>query len=160
MKLLNIPIEKPSETNVILGQSHFIKTVEDVHEAIINAGGNTKFGLAFLEASGPTLVRSSGNSKSLQDLAEQNALALGTGHAFIVFLEEGFPLNVLNNIKAVPEVCNIFCATANDVEVIVAQTQKGRGILGVVDGGSPKEVETEKDVHDRKRLLRDLGYKL
>jgi len=155
-----VPIENPEELNLILGQSHFIKTVEDIHEALVGATGQLRFGIAFCEASGPRLVRSSGNDPELVELAERNALAIGAGHSFIVLLREGFPVNVLNQIKLVPEVCRIYCATANPVEVIVAQTARGRGILGVVDGATPLGIETEADVAARKQLLRDIGYKL
>jgi len=161
MELKTVKIEKPEGMNTILGQTHFIKSVEDIHEAMVNSVPGIKFGLAFCESSGPCLVRSSGTDEELVRLAEKNALALGAGHAFIVLLGEGFyPINVLNAIKAVPEVCRIFCATANPVEVIVAETEQGRGILGVVDGLSPKGIEAEKDVEERKGLLRALGYKL
>ena len=161
MELLNIRIDKPETTNFILGQTHFIKTVEDVHEALVGAVPGIKFGLAFCEASGKCLVRCSGTDAPLVELAKKNALALGAGHSFIVLLGEGFfPVNVLNALKLVPEVCRIFCATANPTEVLIAQTDQGRGILGVVDGASPKGVETEADVAWRKKLLRQIGYKL
>ena len=155
-----VGIENPDEFDLILGQSHFIKTVEDLHEALVGAVPGLRFGIAFCEASGPRLVRTSGNDPGLVELATRNALAIGAGHAFIVFLREGFPVNVLNQIKLVPEVCRIYCATANPVQVIVGQTSAGRGILGVVDGGSPLGVETEADVAARRALLRDIGYKL
>ena len=146
--------------NFILGQSHFIKTVEDIHEAIVTTLPGAKFGLAFCEASGKCLVRSSGTDPELVKLAEQNALALGAGHSFILFLGDGwYPVNVLNTIKMVPEVCHIFCATANPTEVIVAESALGRGILGVIDGSSPLGVETEEDVTWRKDFLRMIGYK-
>ena len=161
MQLLTVRIDKPEATNFILGQTHFIKTVEDVHEALVGAVPGIKFGLAFCEASGKCLVRCSGTDAAMLDLAKKNALALGAGHSFIVFLGEGFfPLNVLNALKMVPEVCRIFCATANPTEVVIAETEQGRGILGVVDGSSPKGVETEADVNWRKGLLRQIGYKL
>jgi hypothetical protein len=161
MKLLTVRIEKPDPVNFILGQSHFIKTVEDLHEALVGAVPGIKFGLAFCEASGHCLVRSSGTDAALIELARRNALAVGAGHCFIVFLGGGFyPLNVLNSVKAVPEVCRIFCATANPTEVIVAETTQGRGILGVIDGASPKGVEAEEGVAWRKQLLRQIGYKL
>lgn len=160
LQLKVVPIENPDEINMILGQSHFIKTVEDLHEAMATAGGNIKFGLAFCEASGPCLVRYSGNDDQLVELARKNALAIGSGHSFIIFMENGFPINVLNAIKNVPEVCRIYCATANPVQVIVAETEQGRGILGVIDGFPPKGVETGKDIEDRKNLLRRFGYKL
>ncbi len=161
MELKIIPIEKPESLNLILGQSHFIKTVEDLHEALVNSVPGIQFGLAFCEASGPALVRISGTDEALVELAQQTALKLGAGHSFIIFLGEGFyPVNVLNAIKATPEVCRIFCATANPVEVILVETDQGRGILGVVDGVSAKGIETEEDVINRKRLLRTIGYKL
>ena len=161
MQLLSVIIDKPETTNFILGQTHFIKTVEDVHEALVGAVPGIKFGLAFCEASGKCLVRSSGTDAALVELAKQNALALGAGHSFIVFLGEGFfPVNVLNALKMVPEVCRIFCATANPTEVVIAQTEQGRGVLGVVDGFSPKGAENDADVAWRKGLLRQIGYKL
>ncbi|RLC67334.1 MAG: hypothetical protein DRI48_02610 [Chloroflexi bacterium] len=161
MQLLVIPIEKPEVVNLILGQSHFIKTVEDVHEALVTHVPGIRFGLAFCESSGPALVRASGTDDELIELAKRNALALSAGHSFIIFLGEGFyPINVLNTIKAVPEVCRIFCATANPVEVIVAETKQGRAILGVVDGVKTKGIETETDVAQRKSFLRTIGYKL
>ncbi len=158
MQLLSVAIEKPEDTNFILGQSHFIKTVEDIHETLVNHVPGIKFGLAFCEASGKCLVRTSGTDDALVELAKKNALAVGAGHSFILFLGEGFyPINILN---AVPEVCGIFCATANPVDVILAETKTGRGILGVVDGASPKGVETEDDAAWRKNFLRMIGYKL
>ena len=161
MELLTVGIEKPETTNFILGQTHFIKTVEDVHEALVGAVPGIQFGLAFCEASGKCLVRCSGTDAALVELAKKNALALGAGHTFIVFLGEGFfPVNVLNALKMVPEVCRIFCATANATEVVIAQTGQGRGILGVVDGASPRGAETEADVAWRKGFLRQIGYKL
>ena len=161
MELLTVGIEKPETTNFILGQTHFIKTVEDVHEALVGAVPGIQFGLAFCEASGKCLVRGSGTDAALVELAKKNALALGAGHTFIVFLGEGFfPVNVLNALKMVPEVCRIFCATANPTEVVIAQTGQGRGILGVVDGASPRGAETEADVAWRKGFLRQIGYKL
>jgi adenosine/AMP kinase len=160
VELLLIPVEKPEELNVVVGQAHFIKTVEDVHEALVGTGPHLKFGLAFCEASGPCLVRHSGNDDELTRLAVRNALSIGAGHSFVVFLREGYPLNVLNALKSVPEVCTIYCATANPVEVVVAATDTGRGILGVVDGSSPSGVETEEDQAERRALLRAIGYKL
>jgi len=159
MELEVVRIDKPEDMNIILGQSHFIKTVEDLHEAIVATNPQMKFGIGFCESSGPALVRASGNDERLLDLARQNALALGAGHAFLIVLENGFPVNILNTIKAVPEVCGIFCATANPVEVIVAETQQGRGILGVVDGIRSKGIEQEEDVQARKAFLRKIGYK-
>jgi len=155
-----VPVEKPEELNLILGQSHFIKTVEDLHEALAGAVPGLRFGIAFCESSGPRLVRRSGNDQELTDLAVRNAMSIGAGHSFIVFLRQGFPMNVLGQVKAVPEVCRIYCATANPVQVIVAETATGRGILGVVDGGAPLGVEDEAGVVERKRLLREIGYKL
>ena len=161
MQLHTVRIDKPETTNFILGHTHFIKTVEDVHEALVGAVPGIKFGLAFCEASGACLVRCSGTDAELVELAKKNALALGAGHSFIVFLGDGFfPVNVLNAPKMVPEVCRIFCATANPTEVVIAQTDQGRGIMGVVDGASPKGVEAEADVAWRKNLLRQIGYKL
>jgi len=161
MELLTVRIQKPDDVNFILGMSHFIKTVEDVHEALVNAVPGIRFGLAFCESSGPALVRCSGTDEAMIELAKQNALAIGAGHSFIIFLAPGFyPINVLNAIKMVPEVCRIFCATANPAEVILAQTEQGRAILGVVDGVSPKEVERPEDVAHRKEFLRKIGYKL
>ena len=160
MNLATVAIEKPVEINFILGQSHFIKTVEDVHEALVNSVPGIKFGLAFCEASGKCLVRTSGTDPAMIDLAQKNALALGAGHSFIVFLGEGYyPVNVLNAIKTVPEVCRIFCATANPVEVIVAESEQGRGILGVIDGFPPQGVEAVEDIAWRKDFLRMIGYK-
>ncbi len=161
MQLLTVNIDKPEATNFILGQTHFIKTVEDVHEVLVGAVPGIRFGLAFCEASGKCLVRLSGTDAAMVELAQKNALAIGAGHSFIVFLGEGFfPVNVLNALKLVPEVCRIFCATANPVEVVVAQTEQGRGILGVIDGASPLGVESEADVVWRKGFLRQIGYKL
>ncbi len=160
MELKIVAVEKPAEINFILGQSHFIKTVEDLHEALVNTVPGIKFGLAFCESSGPCLVRWSGTDEALIELAKQNALAIGAGHSFIVFLGEGvYPINVLGAIRNVPEVCRIFCATANAVQVIVAETEQGRGILGVVDGFSPRGVEGEEDIAHRKQFLRMIGYK-
>jgi adenosine/AMP kinase len=160
MDVSTVPFDKPEDLNVILGQSHFIKTVEDLHEALVGAAPGLRFGIAFCEASGPCLVRRSGNDDELVDIAVRNAEAIGAGHSFVIALRDGFPINVLNAIKAVPEVCRIFCATANPLEVVVGQTELGRGILGVVDGSSPLGVETEEDVAERKALLRRFGYKL
>jgi hypothetical protein len=161
MELKSVAIEKPEEINFILGQSHFIKTVEDMHEALVTAVPGIKFGLAFCEASGPCLVRWSGTDEAMIALAQQNAQAIGAGHSFIVFLGAGFyPINVLNAIKALPEVARIFCATSNPVQVIVAETEQGRGILGVIDGSSPLGIEGESDIAHRKQFLRMIGYKL
>lgn len=161
MELAVVQIDKSEAVNFILGQSHFIKTVEDLHEALVGTVPGIKFGLAFCESSGPALVRASGTDEALTELAKQNALALSAGHCFIIFLGEGFyPVNVLNAVKTVPEVCRIFCATASPVEVILAETEQGRGILGVVDGVKTKGIETEDDVAQRKAFLRMIGYKL
>lgn len=161
MNLTTVKIDKPEEINFILGQSHFIKTVEDIHEALVSAVPGIKFGLAFCEASGKCLVRWSGSDQEMIELARHNALAIGAGHSFILFLGSGFyPINVLNLVKNTPEVCRIFCATANPVEVLVAETDLGRGIMGVVDGSSPKGVEGEEDIAWRKNFLRMIGYKL
>ena len=160
MELSTVPIENPEELNFILGQSHFIKTVEDLHETLAGSSPSLRFGIAFCEASGKRLVRISGNDDDLVALAARNAEAIGAGHSFLVFLREGFPVNVLNAVKQVPEVCRIFCASANPVEVVVGQTEQGRGILGVVDGEPPLGIETDEDVAERKQLLRAFGYKL
>jgi adenosine/AMP kinase len=160
MELLSVAIEKPESANLILGQSHFIKTVEDLHEALVGAVPGIQFGLAFCESSGPALVRSSGTSAELTELARRNALALSAGHVFLILLGNAFPINVLNAVKMVPEVCHIFCATANPVEVILAETEQGRGVLGVVDGVKPKGLEGEEDVRWRQGFLRQIGYKL
>lgn len=160
MELDVVRIDKPEDMNVIVGQAHFIKTIEDVHEALAGVSSQLRFGIAFCEASGPCLVRRSGNDDHLVELATKNALAVAAGHSFMVFLEDGFPVNVLNALKQVPEVCGIFCASANPVELIVGSTELGRGIVGVIDGLAPRGVETEADVADRKQLLRTIGYKL
>ena len=161
MEINAVAIEKPEDINFVLGQAHFIKTVEDIHEALVNSVPSIKFGLAFCEASGKCLVRSSGTDDPMIALAIRNAQAIGAGHSFIVFLGTGFyPINILNAIKAVPEVARIFCASANPTEVIMAQTEQGRAILGVVDGSSPKGVEGSEDVRWRRDLLRQIGYKL
>lgn len=155
-----VTIDKPDGMNVILGQAHFIKTVEDLHETLAGASPHLRFGLGFCEASAARLVRRSGNDPELTGLAARNALAVGAGHAFIVLLRDGFPINVLNQVKAVPEVCGIYCATANEVSVLVAVTERGRGVAGVIDGSPPVGIETEADAAERHRLLRDIGYKL
>ncbi|MBA3030554.1 MAG: hypothetical protein FP816_17315 [Desulfobacteraceae bacterium] len=160
MNLTTVKIENPKEYNMILGHSHFIKTVEDIHEAMVNAIPMAKFGVAFCEASQDCLVRYSGTNEELLGLARQNAFALAAGHSFILFMKDAYPVNVLNAIKNVPEVCRIFCATANPVEVIIAETEQGRGILGVIDGFTAKGIETEEDILQRKQLLRAIGYKL
>jgi adenosine/AMP kinase len=161
MELTTVAIEKPDDVNLILGQSHFIKTVEDIHEAMVTAVPGISFGLAFCESSGPALIRWTGTDEDLQELARRNALALSAGHSFVLFLGPGFfPVNVLNAIKAVPEVCRIFCATANPVEVIVAETDLGRGVLGVIDGLKSQGIEDEDGIAWRKDFLRKIGYKL
>ncbi len=160
MNLITVKIHKPDEINFILGQSHFIKTVEDLHEALVGAVPGLKFGLAFCESSGPALVRWSGTDAELIELAKQNAFALAAGHSFIIFLRNAFPINVLNAVKSVPEVCGVFCATSNPVEVVLAETEQGRGILGVVDGLKSKGIEGEPEIAQRKELLRRFGYKL
>jgi hypothetical protein len=159
MELSSVAIRKPEDVNLILGQAHFIKTVEDLHEALVNAVPGIAFGLAFCEASGPCLVRWSGTDEALTALARDNAQAVGAGHSFVIFLRGSFPINVLPAIRQVPEVCRIYCATANPVEVIVTATAQGRAILGVVDGESPKGIEQEQDIAERKALLRRFGYK-
>ena len=154
-----VDIDLPEGVNVIVGQSHFIKTVEDLYEALVGSSPHLRFGLAFCEASGARLVRRAGNDPGLVELAVRNGLAVGAGHSFLVFLREGFPVNVLNQLKAVPEVCRIYCATANPLQVLVAETEQGRGVLGVVDGAVPLGVEGDDDERDRRALLRDIGYK-
>ncbi|MCK4235712.1 MAG: adenosine-specific kinase [Candidatus Krumholzibacteria bacterium] len=160
MELKTVPIQKPSDVNLILGQSHFIKTVEDLHETVVSAVPGIKFGLAFCEASGACLIRLSGNDDEMIALAKASAEALGAGHSFIIFMRDAYPINLLGAVKAVPEVCRIFCATANSVDVIVAETDEGRGILGVIDGEKPKGVEGKEDRTWRHDLLRKIGYKL
>ncbi|PIQ88233.1 MAG: hypothetical protein COV72_09315 [Candidatus Omnitrophica bacterium CG11_big_fil_rev_8_21_14_0_20_42_13] len=155
-----VKIEKPDEANFILGQAHFIKTVEDIYEALVAAVPRIKFGMAFCESSGKCLIRAEGTDQDLKKLAIENAENLGAGHSFIVFLKDCYPINVLNIIKNIQEVCSIYCATANPAEVILAQTKQGRGILGVIDGASPKGTEKEDDIAWRKDLLRKIGYKL
>jgi hypothetical protein len=160
MELKIVTIEKPADMNFILGQSHFIKTVEDLYEAIVQTVPGVKFGIAFCESSGPALVRYAGNDQRLIEIAQKNAMALACGHSFIIFMEAGFPVNILNTIKNVPEVCQVFCATANSVEVIIAESDQGRGILGVIDGVKSKGIETDADIQWRKEFLRKIGYKL
>ena len=159
MELKTVPIDKPADMNFILGQSHFIKTVEDIHEAVVSTNPNMKFGLAFCESSGLALVRFSGNDSRLIEIARKNAMNLSCGHSFILFMESGFPINILNALKNLPEVCTIYCATANPVEVVIAETEQGRGILGVIDGMKSKGIESENDVVTRKEFLRKIGYK-
>ncbi|MBX2990920.1 MAG: adenosine-specific kinase [Bacteroidetes bacterium] len=160
MELTIVAVEKPEDMNFILGHSHFIKTVEDLYEAIVQTNPAMKFGIAFCEASGPALVRFAGNDQKLIELAQKNAMNLAAGHTFIIMLESGFPINILNTIKNVHEVCRIYCATANPTQVIIAETQEGRGILGVIDGVKTKGIETDEDIVKRKELLRKIGYKL
>jgi len=160
MNLSTVKIEKPITINFILGQTHFIKSVEDIHEALVSTVPGIKFGLAFCEASGKCLVRWSGTDEEMIELAQQNALSISAGHSFIIFMADGFfPINVLNAVKMIPEVCHIFCATANPTEVIVAESEQGRGILGVIDGQKPLGVEAEEDITWRKNFLRQIGYK-
>jgi adenosine/AMP kinase len=158
MKVVDVSV--PEGCNAILGQSHFIKTVEDLHEAMVNAVPNAEFGIAFCESSGPCLVRSEGNDPELKQLAANTALELSAGHSFIIFMRNAYPINVLDKVKAVPEVCNIYLATANPFQVILAETKQGRGILGVVDGFASKGIETENDARERKTFLRKIGYKI
>ncbi len=160
MELEIVAIEKPEDVNFILGQSHFIKTVEDLHEAIVQTVPQMKFGIAFCESSGPALIRISGNDEELTTLAKKNALNLSAGHAFLIFMRDGFPVNILNTIKNISEVANVYCATGNPAQVIVAENQGGRGILGVIDGVKSKGVETEEDMKTRHDFLRKIGYKL
>ena len=160
VKFKTVRVEMPEECNVILGMAHFIKTVEDLYEALINSVPNIKFGIGFCESSGPCLVRCEGNDEELKNLVAHQALELGCGHCFIIFLKNAYPINVLDKIKQVPEVCSIHAATANPLEVLVAETEQGRGILGVIDGSKSKGIETEKDIKARKDFLRQIGYKL
>jgi len=160
MEFMTIKLNIPENSNLILGQSHFIKTAEDLYEALAGTAPGSKFGIAFSEASGPCLVRSEGNDPDLISAARECSLALGCGHTFVILLRDAFPINVLNAVKAVQEVCGIFCATANPIEVVVARTEQGGGIMGVIDGSMPKGVETEKDVAERRGMLRMFGYKL
>ena len=160
MKFSTVKVEVPENCNVILGTAHFIKTIEDIYEALINAVPTIKFGVAFCEASGPCLIRSEGTDQKLKALAIEDALKLGCGHSFIIFLKNAFPINVLDKIKQVPEVCTIYAATANPLEVIIAETEQGKGILGVVDGFNTKGVESEQDIVARKEFIRKIGYKL
>jgi len=160
MEIKTVAMQIPEECNIIIGHSHFIKTVEDLHEIMVSISAQVKFAIAFCEASGPCLIRFSGNDEVLQKTAIENAQNLGVGHSFVILLKEAFPINFLNAIKQCPEVCKIHCATANPVQVILAETEQGRGILGVIDGFSPKGVETAEDVQNRKNFLRMIGYKL
>lgn len=160
MEIKTVKIQKPDDINMILGQAHFIKTVEDIHEALVNSVPGIEFGVAFCESSGPCLVRYSGTDSELIELAKRNAFEISAGHVFIIFLRNAYPLNVMNAVKSVPEVCRIFCATANSVEVIIAESEQGRGVMGVIDGLRSKGIETEKDIEERKSFLRKIGYKL
>ena len=160
MNLSTVAIEKPGDMNFILGHSHFIKTVEDLYEAIVQTNPALKFGIAFCEASGPALVRFIGNDQNLVELAQKNAMSIRAGHTFIILMEGGFPISILNTVKMVPEVCRIYCATANPTEVLIAETDQGRAVIGVVDGFSTKGIETEEDIRNRRTLLREIGYKL
>jgi len=160
MEFKVVKMEVPTNSNIIIGQSHFIKTVEDLYEIMVNSVPNIKFSIAFCESSGPCLVRAEGNDEELKSIAIKNASVLGAGHTFVILLKEAFPINVLNDIKNCREVCSIFCATANPVEVVIAETEQGRGVMGVIDGFKLKGVETEKDVKLRKDFLRKIGYKL
>jgi uncharacterized protein len=159
MELKTVRIERPEDCNIIIGQTHFIKSVEDIAEAMVNSVPGVKFGLAFCEASGPCLVRTEGNDSALAKLAAKNALSIGAGHAFIVIMKGAFPVNVLRNVKDTYEVCSIFCATANPVEVVLAETEQGRGIIGVIDGEKPKGIEGDKERVERREFLRKIGYK-
>jgi len=160
MEFKTVKMEIPLEANIIIGQTHFIKTAEDLYEVMVNSVPNIKFGIAFCESSGPCLIRAEGNDEELKSAAIKNASALGAGHSFVVLLRKAFPLNLLNSIKNCPEVCSVFCATANPVEVIVAETNQGRGIMGVIDGFKTRGIEEEKDIKERKKFLREIGYKL
>jgi hypothetical protein len=160
MEMKTVSIEIPDETNIVIGQSHFIKTIEDIYEIVVSSVPQAKFGIAFCEASGPCLIRAEGNDEELKNAAIRNAEAIAAGHIFVLFLKNAFPINLLNALKQCPEICSLYCATANPVEVIVAETQQGRGILGVIDGFPPKGVESAEDVNKRKDLLRKIGYKL
>ena len=159
MELKLVPLEIPEGVNLILGQSHFIKTVEDVYEAMVNTVPSSKFGVAFNEASGPCLTRADGNDPAMRELAVRNASAIGAGHIFVVAMRDGYPINVLGRIKDVPEVCSIYCATANPAEVVIAESELGRGVLGVIDGAVPKAVEAPEDAEKRRAFLRTIGYK-
>ncbi len=159
MEIINIEVKIPKDANAIIGQSHFIKTVEDIYEALIGSVPGIRFGIGFCEASGACLVRSEGNDEELKKIAQDTALEISAGHSFVLFIKNAFPINIMRALKEVPEICNIFCATANPLEVIIAQTKQGRGIIGVIDGLSPKGIEKEEDIRWRKDLLRKIGYK-
>ena len=160
MEMHVVAIEKPEQVNLIIGQSHFIKTIEDLYEAIVQSNPSMRFGIAFCEASGPALVRWVGNDDALIECARSNAMRIGAGHSFLIMLDNGFPINILNAVKSVPEVAVVFCASANPVQVIVAETEQGRGILGVIDGVSPAGIECDEDIVARKNFIRMIGYKL
>jgi len=160
MEFKLVKMEIPENANIIIGQTHFIKTAEDLYEVMASSSTVAKFGIAFCEASGPSLIRAEGNDEDLKSVAIKNAKAISAGHTFVILLKEAFPINVLNAIKSCPEVCSVFCATANPVQVVVAETEQGRGIMGVIDGFVPKGVETEEDIKTRKKFLRNIGYKL
>ena len=160
MEINLVDLKLPPDSNLILGQSHFIKTVEDLYEVMVNANAQIRFGLAFCEASGPCLIRAAGNDETLKSVAISNAKVIAAGHSFILLMKEGFPVNVLNAIKQCPEVCRIYCATANPVQVVVASSDQGNGILGVIDGAAPKGVESSVDISERQQFLRQIGYKL
>lgn len=160
MEILNVRLSVPEDCNIIVGQSHFIKSADDLYEILVTGCAHSKFGIAFCEASGPCLIRLEGNDAELKKIAAENAANMGAGHTFIILLKDAFPINILNAVKACPEVCNIFCATANPLDVILAETDQGRGVLGVIDGFPPKGVETEADVKARREFLRRIGYKL
>ena len=160
IELKTVDIEKPDDMNFILGQTHFIKSAEDLYETMVNSVPNGKFGIAFCEASGACKIRSEGNDKDLKKLAEKNALNIGAGHSFVIFMKDCYPLNVLNAIKNTAEVCTVFCATANPTKVVIAESENGRGILGVIDGLLPKGIENKEEIAWRKKFLRDIGYKL
>jgi len=160
MEIKKVKLEFPEDANIILGQTHFIKTAEDIYEIMVSNVPGMKFGVAFNEASGPCLVRAEGNDSKLKSLAISNVKEIGAGHAFIIVMQDAFPINVLNAIKQCPEVCCIFCATANPVEVLVAETEQGRGIIGVIDGFAPKGIEKEEDIEKRRKFLRTINYKL
>lgn len=160
MELELVKVKKPKEANIIIGQAHFIKTVEDLYEALVGGAPSIKFGIGFCESSGSCLVRCEGNDDQLKKIATKVALSIGAGHCFVVIIDKAYPINVLNAIKSIPEVCSIFCATANPVEVVIAKSEQGRGILGIIDGAKPKGMEKEEDINWRKNLLRKIGYKL
>ena len=160
MEIKTVKMEIPGEANIIIGQSHFIKTAEDLYEIVVNSVPQAKFGIAFCEASGPCLIRAEGNDEELKEIAIKNASTLASGHSFVLLLKNAFPINILNAIKQCPEVCSLYCATANPVEAIVAETEQGRGILGVIDGFKPKGIESASDIDKRKDFLRKIGYKL